>query len=373
MNYPQLFKKSLAGKAQVWSIATDGNVIVTTYGQVGGAMQETRDTVAKGKNLGKANATTPVQQAELEAKAKWELKKAKSGYVEQLERATAGETDAAGGIAPMLAKKFRDDGQHIVFPCAVQPKLDGIRCIAVIAGGAVSMWTRTRKPIKGLDHIRAALLKCYPDVERVVLDGELYNHALKKDFERIVSAVRGGKDTPDAALVQYHVYDVAGLGDTSFSTRSRLLWGGIGQAGEPLVYVTTHDAEDEMDLMWWFNRHRAEGYEGAMARNLASPYAEGARSKDLQKLKEFEDAEFTVVGMEEGRGRLAGHVGAFVCEVPGAGTFKAKMMGETAALAALFTGPDTAWRGKALTVRYQGMTNGGVPRFPVGVRFREAE
>lgn len=401
--FPRLYKKTSTGKIQEWEIKVRGNHIITTHGYQGGAKQTGEDVVHEGKNLGKKNETTPEQQALAEAEARWELKKRKNGYAETLAAAQAGETEHEGGIFPMLAKSFSKDGKHVKFPCAVQPKLDGIRCIAVVDGGEVSLWTRTRKPIDGLPHVRAALAEAFP-VGQHVLDGELYNHALKEEFERIVSAVRGGKQ--DVDLVEYHLYDYpsvrgdfagrsaallsafardlsaedraavlhaasAGAFSTSGLTVGTLLGKTVAFDARrgPLVFVETREAEDEAAMMALFQAFRDLGYEGAMARNVDGRYAEGKRSADLQKLKEFADAEFEVVGIEEGRGKLAGHVGAFVCKTASGEEFNAKLMGELSRLKKLFDGPESAWKGKLLTVRYQGMTNGDVPRFPVGVRF----
>lgn len=93
----------------------------------------------------------------------------------------------------------------------------------------------------------------------------------------------------------------------------------------------------------------------------------------MQKVKEFDDAEFEITGIEEGRGKLAGHVGAFVCKTDEGKTFLAKMSGDTGKLADYFTN-HSLWAGKRLTVKYQGMTGKEkVPRFPVGIAIRDYE
>jgi predicted DNA-binding WGR domain protein len=81
---PTLYKRnSNATAIQQWTISVTDATITTMYGQVGGAMQTTSDTVTQGKNLGKKNATTPEQQAMLEAEAQHERKR-KAGYVVSL-------------------------------------------------------------------------------------------------------------------------------------------------------------------------------------------------------------------------------------------------------------------------------------------------
>jgi hypothetical protein len=87
---PTLYKKTSTGADQMWSIGTYRNVIITQFGQVGGKIQETYDIVKIGKNIGRANETTAIEQAELEAQSQWEKKKKSKGYVESLSDARKG-------------------------------------------------------------------------------------------------------------------------------------------------------------------------------------------------------------------------------------------------------------------------------------------
>lgn len=177
--FETLYKKSSTGADQEWTVSTEDNVIITRWGQVGGSIQETRDIIAAGKNAGKKNETTPIQQAQLEAEALW-TKKLKKGYVKSLDDARAGKVDDVieGGVNPMLAHKYSEQAKKIVFPALVQPKFDGHRCIAVVENGKATLWTRTRKPITGLPHIVADLeaMVAKAGVKDVILDGELYAH-----------------------------------------------------------------------------------------------------------------------------------------------------------------------------------------------------
>ena len=95
-------------------------------------------------------------------------------------------------------------------------------------------------------------------------------------------------------------------------------------------------------------------------------------SMDLQKVKDFLDDEFDIVDIEEGRGKLAGHVGAFICKMSDGKTFKAKMSGDTEHLKDYFENHQR-WSGMRLTVQYQGLTSYGIPRFPVGKAIRNYE
>jgi DNA ligase-1 len=386
-SFPMLFKKGSTGAIQFWQIEADLNYVgsegpigagrVTTYyGQVGtDNPQATTDIVEDGTNIGRANERTAYEQGVFEAKAKW-TKQKKTGYVETLGGAEAGETDKiiAGGISPMLAHKYAEQSHKIKWPAFVQPKLDGIRCVAMFDGARCTLWTRTRKPITSCPHIAGAIERLLGGSSPMVLDGELYNDALKKDFEKIVSAVRKAEPSPESlALVQFHIYDVVDAEDL-FEDRTaflRELFARYFEDGFPLKCVQT-SMIGEADLTERFEHFLSLGYEGAMVRNADSLY-ENKRSYGLQKVKEFDADEYEVVGVIEGRGKLMGHVGSFVCQMKNGQTFDCKMSGDTARLKEYFESP-SLWEGKMLTVKYQGLTNtNAVPRFPVGISMRDYE
>lgn len=378
MTLPMLYKKTSTGAIQFWTIYvyedsdhSTAYIMETQYGQLGtDSPQTTLDTIWTGKNVGKKNETSAQKQAELEAKAKWEKQK-KKGYVESMDAALAGEVDELieGGILPMLAHKFVDQGHKIKYPAFVQPKLDGIRCIAIVEKGKCTLWSRTRKPITGMPHIVEELQRIFAQ-DNVVLDGELYNHDYKSNFERIVSLVRQENADPDHKLVQYHVYDV--INDSTFQDRSAWLQIMFRHfAFDYTKRVPTYTVNYEDEVMDYFDDFRAQGYEGAMLRNSLSKYV-NKRSYDLQKVKEFDDGEFKIVGITEGRGKLAGHA-IFVCMDDKGDKFEAKMKGDTARLKEYFEN-HALWEGKKLTVKYQGLTSAKkVPRFPIAHAIRDYE
>lgn len=401
---PKLFKKTSKGAIEQWSIWVEPCYplgsgiyeIVTEYGHVGGKLQRAGETVSEGKNLGKANATTAYQQALSQAKAEWEVKKSRKGYVEKLDDAEAGKNAGAGGIRPMLAKPFEDVQKKWRFPCYVQPKLDGIRCIAVVnADGKVTLWSREQKPIMAVPRV-AQYVEALGLAPGTVLDGELYNHDLKDDFETIVSCVRGkGEATAEEqAMIQYHVYDLprcSGLArDAHFGDRTIKLALMI-HTNPVVLYVDTklaHSAE-EMEALRQF--YVGDGYEGGMARALEK-YDEGKRSASLAKLKVFIEKEFQIVGVYEGKGKMEG-LAMFACSMePGhrklsreecqalakrnwAGTklFGCKLEGKLENLGK-YLDDESTWWGKELTVKYFTLTRKrGVPRFPVGKAVRDYE
>lgn len=365
-----LYKKSSKGKIEVWQISVLGNVITTTYGEYNGKQQATSDTIKSGKNIGRSNETTKEEQAIAEAKAKHD-KKLKSGYVTTWEDAKDGVLSdlITGGIEPMLAFSFEKQGDKITYPCYTQPKLDGIRCIAIKNGDDVTLWTRTRKPINSCPHIIEAIKEL--DVEEIILDGELYNHTLKHDFEKIVSAVRKDEPSELSKLIQYHVYDV--VENCDYIGRCGKLERTLGNyVSEVLQEVPTFLIGSESDIADFTKGFIRDGYEGAMLRNALGTY-ENKRSTNLIKVKEFDSDEFFIFGMVEGRGKLSGHAGTFQCATDDGATFEAKLKGSMSRLKELFEGPQEDWLGKKLTVQYQGKTSKGIPRFPVGVEIRDYE
>lgn len=399
--FPTLYQKGSTGKIKQWSIRAEevdealstadaglfaGLVtaraarIVTTYGQVGAKLQTTSDTITTGKNVGRSNMTTAYEQARLEAEAKWQKKK-DSGYVEDLSRAGAGETDNEFKITPMLAHRFDQYGHKMPLPCAAQPKLDGIRCLAEIGRDrSVKLWSRKLKRFLQLPHIERALAKRFGELAfafdtTIVLDGELYNHALKEDFEIITSIVRQETEPHEQhELCQYHIYDVVDEART-FDERLRWLHNHLapGFADDTLQVVETHTALSIDDLTELFEHFRKLGYEGAMARNLSGLYEQSRGSKrsyTLLKLKEFYDIDCTVIGVVEGRGKLQGKVGAFKCLTPDGVDVEVTPAATEAEKQAWFENPEL-WQGKVLMTKYQGFTKDGSLRFPVGLRFRD--
>ena len=212
--FPKLYKKTSTGATQEWSVAVFDNdgkgAIVSYYGQVGGKIQESTQWVNEGKNGGKKNETTPISQALMDAESDW-TRHLKKGYVQNIDDAKAGVVDdiIEGGIFPILAHKFSEQGHKIKYPALAQPKLDGHRCtsqrsVTVSDEGVLtklSLWSRTRKPILSVPHISFALTEV--GIER--LDGELYNHDYRANFEDLSSFIRQEEPIEGYDAVQFHV------------------------------------------------------------------------------------------------------------------------------------------------------------------------
>ena len=210
-------------------------------------------------------------------------------------------------IKAMLAHKYNEDKAD--YPAFIQPKLDGVRCLFT-AKGAVS---RANNQFMNVQHIEQALKPFFAKNPTAILDGELYNHGLKDDFEKIISLVKKRKPTDaDRAeakeLVQYHVYDVASMTIGTYTDRNLFLM--MLTYTHPICKVDTKLALDFDDAQKMHAKNLKLGYEGSIYRTPSGKY-KGTRSWDLMKFKDFHDAEAHIVGYEEGKGKREGTLGKF--------------------------------------------------------------
>ena len=362
-NLPMLYKRDSKGKIRVWQveIGYDSEDVAGTRSVAGlqdGQRVTSEWNISTPKNVGKINGTTGLTQAKAEAKAIWD-KRSEKEYFENI-----ADIDAYDKFSPMLAGDYTKKPQSEGYS---QPKLDGIRCVANSNG----LWTRSGKPITSCPHIWDEVQDFLTRNPNVTLDGELYNHDLKEDFNKIVSLVRKTKTTESdvqesAKLVQYHVYDMydENVPTLSFVNRIEVLermssdWQSLR-----LVPTTWSSTQDELDEN--YGQYMTDGYEGQMVRNDA-PYEKNKRSKALLKRKEFITEEFPVVAMLEGQGNWAGHTKKFTLRMPDGTEVGSGVRGNQEQLRTLWESKETpTW----VTLRYFGLTPDGVPRFPVVIDY----
>ncbi len=216
---------------------------------------------------------------------------------------------------PMLAYPVSAKPIDYSKPVFIQPKLDGVRCLIQYDSGVVTAYSRTGKVWKNIEHITLNLYKFFDEHPNVVLDGELYNHDFKDDFEQIISMVRKTKPTPEARAksrdnVQFHCYDIVNR-KMKFWTRHLWLNSNLPESYCVKRLVTLH-APDELSAKVAHKINLDAGYEGSIVR-LDTPY-QCKRSHSLRKFKDFSDAEANIVGYEEGKGKRAGTLGKFLMQ-----------------------------------------------------------
>ena len=421
--YPTLYKRTKTGAIQQWAISIEaslfGTAIFKDAGQVGGKQTRHEELIAMGKNIGRSNETTPLEQAELQAKADW-VRKHDEGYKSLddllilesqdgwgywktstywsggytdvqsvLEMALPKfNTDASGNVKPMLAKPVNWD--KVTYPCYVQPKLDGVRCLMVVkAESPVVFLSRNGKEYTTLDHIKddVTAFMCNETMgvcdstDGFILDGEIYSDELT--FQEIIAAVK--KQRPDSLKLKFRAYDV--VNDQAQNTRWVQTEGLVQAIGSDLVQaVETLTGTSREQVKMLHDKWVSEGNEGAMIRILAGTYDQGQRSSSLLKVKEFQDGEFKVVGGKIDKIRMAISEGTkyeprairlvdsftFVCEMPNGDTFDPKPVGTREQRAKYMTDLHLLI-GKMLTVRHFGWTDDNLPRFPIGVSIRDYE
>ena len=213
-------------------------------------------------------------------------------------------------IKAMLAHKYNEDKAD--YPAFIQPKLDGVRCLFTAKGA----FSRANNRFMNVEHIEQALKPFFAKNPTAILDGELYNHGLKDDFEKIISLVRKKKPTDqDKAeakeLVQYHIYDVASMTIANYTTRLNFI--SSLTYTYPICKVDTQVALDFDDALEIHKKNLKLGYEGSIYRTFEGKY-KGTRSWDLMKFKDFHDDEATIVGYEIGKGKREGTLGKFIMQ-----------------------------------------------------------
>lgn len=355
--------KNHGAKIGYWTataLATaDGAEVRLTYAKTMDGKPVTKVDPIVGKNIGRANETTPQQQAmlELESRVNKQLDK---GYVRTLEDAAAPATNALGLLKPMLAQpidKVKPDSidwENAYF----QPKVDGHRCL--FKNGV--LYSRNGKEL-ALPHIVEAVREA--GLDHLHLDGELYIHGrLLQDIGSLIKRPR-----IESLALQYHVYDT--VLQAPYRDRYGVLADVLRNSGVPQVLlVETKKVTTRQELDQAHRQFLREGYEGTILRHGLTGYQCDKRSQNLLKIKQFEDGEFRVVGVERGTPNGVYEVPVWVLDVPGVGTFKATAAGTQKEKNDQWQAKDS-FIGRLLTVQHFGCSKSGVPLLPVALRWRE--
>ena len=362
--FPTLFHQGKSGAIVQWNIWTEGADIVTEYGQMGGKMQVARKT-AVGKNIGRANETSPDEQAILEATSmhKNKLDRKYSLSIEDAKKEV---------FLPMLADSFDKRCSKVTYPVDVQPKLDGVRCLAYWDGDSVKLMSRGGKPWENCEHIVDELEMVMP--KGCVLDGELYIHG--STFQEITKLVK--KKRQASVDVQYHVYDIprvngedAGTWDERFTELQKFYGVLYENKCSTIDVVSSYTASNESEVYQLQSRFLEEGYEGAIVREMHGEYRFGYRSRSLLKVKNFMDSEYEIIDFTTGVGKFDGCV-VWICVTENGQEFKVVPQGTMEERKDMFVNAKKHI-GQLLKVKYFELTDDGIPRFPVGLGIRLAE
>jgi DNA ligase-1 len=349
--FPTLYKYTTTGKIQEWTMYVKGNQFWSVEGIKDGKLTPTEPTVCEGKNIGRSNETTPEEQAYKEAQSKFQHKLDK-GYNEVL-------TSEKKFFEPMLAHDY-NKYSNICFntPTFIQPKLDGLRCI----NDSGNMTSRNGKPFVTVDHLTQ---------NHSILDGELYSHSYRDDFNKIVSLCKKTKPTDEDIkecenIIEFWAYDLPDC-DGVFSERYKELKRVVKEINNPKIkIVPTYKVESFEDIERYHTEFLEQGYEGSIVRVDIKNY-ENKRSKQLLKKKDFYDGEFEIVDFEEGKGNRSGTAGNIILKLEDGRTFGAGIKGTREFVRDLFVNKNE-YIGKTATIKYFQKTPDGIPRFGVAIQ-----
>lgn len=368
MKLAPTYRVDLNGSIRMHVVEVEGNKYRTESGLIDGARVVSEWTECFGKNVGKSNGTTDEEQAMKVAQRIRQIRLEQGDY-ENIEDAGKGKRF----FQPMLASKYdsvkskieNKDGSFKCKSVSIQRKLDGIR---LITSATLGMQSRTGKQIISAPHIFRKLQPLFEKYPDLILDGELYYHSKEDNFNEVISLARKTKPTEEDLRqsedkLQYWIYDMPSH-PGSFKERNDALNLLFKQNADILdnsfVNVTTYTVDEHKQVQSFLEKFVSEGFEGAIVR-LDEPY-ECKRSKNLLKVKQFQDEEFTIIDIVEGRGNLSGCAGNVVINVDG----KAVSAGLK------FSREDAKeiWEnreyyiGKLATIKYFAKTNDGSLRFP---------
>lgn len=404
-----LYALNKDGSYQEWRVMVDENAgsVIVEYGKLGGKKMN-KVTFCSPKNVGRSNETTANEQAMLEANSKWE-KQFRLGYRESKE-----SLQTEDNFSPMLAHDAIKRSKDIEYPCYVQPKLDGVRCIVTfdVEGNPVFN-SRGNKvyPVQGAIVQQIKELREHTGFDK--FDGELYIHGLslqkivslvkkwrsKEEIEQEINKeylteVKKWKKNPEAYEepvrdelkyggyssddLYFYIFDIpvnnespwfykektdccrlADLVSVSDSVETELELPKIRMVGGQFV-------DNEENVKRLIGVFMQKGFEGVIIRNSKGVYEYGQRSVDLQKWKLFQDGEAKVIdSVEDKNGE-----GVLLCEEKDGTRFSCKMKG---------THSERSQEkmilliGNFINFTFQSRTDDGVPQFPVGQSVRDLD
>lgn len=291
----------------------------------------------------------------------------------------------AVALAETLKSEFvQGEGIKILepvrYPTRAEPKLDGLRCIAVKQDGVVTFYTRGGTVLETMPTIKAALEKA--DYDNTVLDGE----SMGADWNESASVMMSSKNKKDDSNVVYNVFDAMPLADwiaqeceLPYEKRCDIVCDAVRRSNSKHVQQVPHIvANNESELKAFFAKCMDEGYEGIMLKRVDTPYV-FKRSKNILKLKPVVTFEGVIVSTYDGRRgtKREGQWGGFKVVFPNGvvtrvgGGFNDAMRADVQ-----LNGPET-YLGKVVEIEAQpdpmtrdGFTVDGKARFPVFIRFR---
>lgn len=368
-----LYNKDVRGKLKEWNIKVfsykDFSIISVLFGYKDGKMTESVQKIETGKNIGRKNETSHSEQAILEAKSKWNKKK-DSGYTNTSK--TVNEQQPEGEkiksvvenkiLFPMLANEFGKHKNKIVFPCYMQPKLDGYRCLYNTKTKYCNSRAGKEFDILRKTNLYKELVKIQLESE-IIFDGELYIHnGIFEHLGMLRKKKLSNDDLEKLNKIEYHIYDIV---DTDKPCKERFAFLSEFFSKHKFIhikFVETKIANSQNDIIDIHRTFIKDNYEGSMIRNMSGKYRCKARSSDLLKYKDFKDSEFKIVDFTFEKDNDNKDLIVWICETKDS-RFHIRPKGTKEERKMLYhKGSD--FIGQLLHVKFFELTEAGIPRFP---------
>lgn len=362
MVYPVLYKRDRKGRTRTWTVFVspmpDGSAILgTSAGLLGGKMVIQEIAITEGKNIGRSNETTPIEQAHKEAAALVQFKIQRDRMAETLM-----DSSEIHPVSAQYYDKYADKLPQIVI---AQPKLNGVRTFIRRIGDEIII--RSKRGVRY--HVMEAKFGDYLMImmeDGEILDGEFYIHG--RPLRLINSAVKkAGPLTPE---VEFHIFDSPSIEATA-EERLRLVHEKYHNATTRAAQVMVVPSRriDRANSLAYRQEQEDLGFEGAMYRDPAGIYESGVRSYAIMKDKADYDAEFMIVDVTIDREGF----GLLVClTADGSETFELRMTGPDSVRAHIAAHPEE-YKGKLVTAKYNDMLDSGIPQFARGIAIRDYE
>jgi len=353
---PTLYKKTKTGAIQQYSVTVTDNIITVTQGQLNGKLQSYH-TTCYGKNIGKANETTPAQQAEFEAQSKWNAK-LKSGYSLSIECDT--ET-----LLPQKVKPYQENKHLVKFPCISTPKLNGVNGTYWLKDDTLTLTSRGGDAFPQIPHLEDGIKSLMKKLNTTCLNGELY--IPNTPLEDIISAVKKPKELSNQLM--FCIFEAPFLADT-YQERNKKLSSIFSTYEYYKVYFLTGVICDtEADIESHYNHCMSRSYEGTVIYNLDAKYLFNHRSSEVLKYKKTNDAEYEIISYSIDKN---GHP-VFTCITPDQQEFKVKPKGTDSERKAILANFENHYRNKFYKIEYEVLSKKGIPLKPVGIGLRDCD
>jgi len=196
----------------------------------------------------------------------------------------------------------------------VEPKIDGVRAIAVVEQSGITLFSRTAKPIVSFPELQFDTRGHY-----CILDGEIYCPGTDgaPDIQRIQSRVHRKVCIDDysnkfpAKMLVFDILSLDGMPFTSVPYIERKY--ALSTIIEPTPSVDTIPFTSGEGAVRDYNEYCNLGYEGIVMKRAQSIYRAGQRHRDWLKIKKRLSKIVYVVGYTQGTGKRSDTFGSLVC------------------------------------------------------------